>query len=403
MNKTIHTIKTLHRTKISPLTKRLLADEAISGKLIVLAVIAALAIANSPLRSLYDSLLALHMSICIGNFSLDYDLKHWINDGLMTIFFLVVGLELRREISEGKLKGIRNATLPFAAAIGGMVVPALIFTAFNYNRESLDGWAIPVATDIALALGVLALLGRKIPSSLRLFLLTLAIIDDIIAVTIIALFYTNSLNPFMLCIGTIWILLMIILTRRKMMRMSLFVAMSMIFWLIVNVSGVHVTIAGAIIGLIAPLSLMEQQRRSIADRLESATIPLSTLVIVPLFAFANTGIVLSFSSFEIDAAPYLASGIIFGLVLGKTFGVLLATWLLVRFARFELPRGVNWSHIIGIGMLAGIGFTISLFVTELAFTSDSLISVSKISIFIASIASAILGLITLRLANKRPT
>ncbi len=399
-NKTIRAVKRLQPARLNPVINSLLRDEAISGKLIIGAVLLALLAANSPLKAIYDSTLGVHLNIGIGGFALDYDLRHWINDGLMTLFFLVVGLELRREISHGELKQFKTAALPFAAALGGMLLPALIFTALNSGKDSIDGWAIPVATDIALALGVLALLGKRVPRALRLFLLTLAIVDDIIAVIIIALFYTDNLNGLMILLGITVVIAILALNKYRIMSTRLFVVLGMVFWLIINASGIHPTIAGAIIGLIAPLALMPKQRHSISHKLESAIIPVSTLVVVPLFAFANTGILLSLDSYSVDVASRLSLGIIIGLVIGKSMGILLATWLMVRFAKLELPDGVRWLHILGVGLLAGIGFTVSIFVTELAYTNGMYIDLSKISIFIGSIISAIFGLIVLHYSIK---
>lgn len=400
-NKAIHAVKRLRPVRLNPVVSRLLEDEAISGKLIIGAVILALVAVNSPLKNVYDSLLGIHLNVGLGSFGLDYDLRHWINDGLMTLFFLVVGLELRRELSHGELKEFKTAALPFAAALGGMLLPAFIFAVLNNGKDSMSGWAIPIATDIALALGVLALLGNRVPSTLRLFLLTLAIVDDIIAVIIIALFYTDNLNTVMILCGAIWIAIMMAITKYRLMTTWLFISMAVIFWLILNASGVHPTIAGAIIGLIAPLALMKKQRQSIGHRLEAATIPVSTLIVVPLFAFANTGVAVSLASFDSGVAAYLSLGIILGLVLGKSIGILLAAWLMVRFAKLELPKGVNWTHILGVGLLAGIGFTVSIFVTELAYVGSTYIDLSKISIFIASIISAILGLLVLYYSTRR--
>lgn len=379
----------------------LLHDEAISGKLIIIATIIALILVNSPLLGFYEFFWHLPLSIGIGDWSLSQDLRHWVNEGLMTFFFLVVGLEIKREIVQGELGKFQTAVLPIAAAIGGMVVPALLYVALNANSpDSLRGWAIPMATDIAFAIGVLALLGRRIPSSLRLFLLTLAIVDDIGAIIVIALFYGGGFDFLMVGLAIILAFMTIILYRKNLLNMPLFIAIGITMWLAINTTGIHAAITGVILGLLAPIHSLKSTRASLAERLEKFTIPVSTLIAIPLFALANTGIVLSLGKFEHPAVT-VAGGILLGLVIGKVVGIVGASWLMVKFGIGKLPADIRWRQLTGVGLLAGIGFTVSIFVTELAFLdNETLRDAAKQSIFIASISSGILGFVVLRFLSR---
>jgi len=399
-DKILNLVSNLKPTRLSATAKYLLKDEAISGKLIILAVILAILTANSPIRDVYESFWGTKLNIGLGSWALSLDLRHWVNDGLMALFFLVVGLELKREITSGDLGKFRTAVLPFMAALGGMIIPALIYLAFNYNSDTARGWAIPTATDIALAIGLLAILGKRIPASVRLFLLTLAIVDDILAVIIIAVFYSTGINSEMLLLAGGLVLTILLLTKLRRLNIGVFVIFGLGLWLALNASGVHASISGAILGLLAPTIALRSSRKSISERLERATIPISTLLVVPLFAFANTGINFNTEIFQSDSFIKLSAGIFFGLVIGKVAGILLGTWLTIKLGVSSLPEAANWNHIIGVGLLAGIGFTVSIFVTELAFQSQELVDISIVSIFAASIVSACLGLITLRYFNR---
>ncbi len=313
----------------------------------------------------------------------------------MALFFLVVGLELKRELIHGELRKFKTAALPFAAAIGGMVVPAVIYLSLNMTPESARGWAIPMATDIAFAIGILALLGKRIPASIRLFLLTLAIVDDIGAIIVIALFYTTGINGIAVVTAIALCAVIFLLSKLGRLNMSVFIILGSLVWLAVNASAAHASIAGAIVGLLAPVSGFPS-RASIAERLERYMIPISTFVVVPLFAFANTGVVLSFDSFQNPSATPIAIGIMAGLVVGKVVGIAGTCWIMTRLKLADLPTGSNWSHVIGVGFLAGIGFTVSIFVTELAFEREDFITASKLSIFAASAISGTLGMLILR-------
>lgn len=387
----------LTSTRLPGIVRYLLRDEAISGKLILLATVIALILVNSSLRDLYENFWHTPLTIGVGDWSIEQDLRHWVNEGLMTLFFLVVGLEIKREIVKGELRKFQTAVLPIAAAIGGMIVPALLYVAINADSATgFRGWAIPMATDIAFAIGILALLGRRIPSSLRLFLLTLAIVDDIGAIIVIALFYGNGFNFLMLGAAIALTMLIVILQKKKLLTMSIFVVLGIALWLATNAIGIHAAITGALLGLLAPVYSHNPSRFSLAERLERFTIPISTLFVIPLFALANTGVILTFGVFD-DTATTVAGGIILGLVVGKVVGIVSASWLMVKLGIGKLPERVQWRQMIGVGLLAGIGFTVSIFVTELAFVgNEQLLSAAKLSIFAASVLAGTLGLVILR-------
>lgn len=393
--------KSLHPARISELALYLLKDEAISGKLIIGATLLALIAANSALMGHYESLWHTHLTVGLGSWTIDKDLRHWVDEALMAIFFLVVGLELKREVVQGELKRFRTAILPFAAALGGMLVPAIIYLAFNLKSEAINGWAIPMATDIAFAIGILAIVGKAIPSSVRLFLLTLAIVDDVGAVIVIAVFYNQGINVTALALAVFVSIALFAIARWRKLNMLLYVLGCVALWLAVNASGIHASIAGIVMGLLAPLAIFRTNNESIATRVERAMIPVSTFVVVPLFAFANTGVVLSLASFQNDAAIPIAAGIAAGLIIGKVTGILGATWLMIKAGKADLPRGATWRHMTGVGLLAGIGFTVSIFVTELAFDQKQFITVAKLSIFAASVTCGLLGLWVLKQKPSR--
>lgn len=391
----------LHPARLTSLAYYLLRDEALSGKLIIGAVVLALVAANTPLADAYDALWKTRLTVGLGEWSLAMDLRHWVSDGLMAFFFLVVGLELSRELDRGELRHHRSAILPFAAAIGGMAVPALIYVLFNLGSAALNGWAIPTATDIALAIGILALLGRRLPSSIRIFLLTLAIVDDVLAVLIIAVFYSTGINIAIVLVAAAFALAMYAVKNTKYMTVPAYVLCGLVLWVLVYQSGIHSSITGAILGLLAPLAITKGKHVSVAERVEKAVIPFTTFIVVPLFAFANTGIVFALSSFDNATAVQIAGGIVVGLAVGKVLGILGATWLMVRLRLARLPTRATWNQIIGVSMLAGIGFTVSIFITELAFTNEDFINAAKISIFIASLISAVVGYVSLRYLNPK--
>lgn len=385
-------------SQLPSLLRTLLKDESIGGKLILIAALLSLIVINSPLADIYTNFWQTKLSIGLGSWSLSLDLRHWVNEALMAFFFLVVGLEIKRELVTGELKNPKVAALPIGAAIGGMIVPALVYLFFNTQAETIRGWGIPIATDIAFAVAVLSLLGHRVPLALKLFLLTLAIADDIGAIFIIALFYAEIIHYGYL-FGSFALLAAMWLFRKRLgKRMFVFVTAGIVLWTTTHLSGIHASIVGAGLGLLAPVG-NDPVERSLGTKLEKMFIPFSTLFVVPIFAFANAGVILSHEA--LTSGYSVMAGIIFGLVLGKTIGITLASWFMVKFKLAKLPEGVNWTHIIGVGFIAGIGFTVSIFITELAFLDNTqLIDASKISIFIASGLSALLGCITLVFASR---
>ena len=375
---------------------RLFRHEATGGILLILAALLALIVANSGLAGAYDAVLNTKLSILIGDTGLSKPLLLWINDGLMAIFFFLIGLELKKEMVEGKLRNPRDVVLPGVAALGGMVAPALVFLALNHdNPATLGGWAIPTATDIAFALGVLALVGRGVPASLKLFLLTLAILDDLGAIIIIALFYTAELKAHYLLMALIPLAGMWALNRRGTHRVAPVLLLGVVLWVLVLKSGVHATLAGVVTAFLIPLK--DRFGKSPLHALEHALVPYVTFLIVPAFAFANAGVVLQGLTLDHVLSP-LALGIALGLILGKQVGVFGATWLLVKAGWAGKPGGASWVQVYGIACLAGIGFTMSLFIGGLSFADPALMNEVRVGVLAASVLSAVLGFAVLRMA-----
>lgn len=368
----------------------LLKDEAIGGKLIIMSAALAVAAVNSPLKALYDSLWQTDFSIDLANLTLSQDLRHWVNEGLMAIFFLVVGLEIKRELVNGELKDKKKAILPISAAIGGMIVPALIYVAFNINSNSIYGWGIPTATDIAFAVTVLALLGNRVPLALKIFLLTLAIVDDIGAIIIIAVFYADSINYSYLTAALLLTVFMWMIRRWLSKNLIILLVLGVTLWLFAHLAKIHASVVGAVLGLLAliPKSPREpSQSRS----LEEFFLPISTFFVLPVFAFANAGVVLSASVFKGQDSMPIMAGIVLGLVVGKLVGISGVSWIMVRLGLAKLPAKVSWLHIVGVSIISGIGFTVSIFITDLAFQDPHQVEIAKVSIFIASGLAAVLG------------
>lgn len=390
-----HVIHRISNNPVSDTLRTFLKDESISGKLILAATIVALLVVNSRWRTGYENFWHLNLGIGIGGWSLSQDLRHWVNEGLMAFFFLVVGLEIKRELVRGELRDLRMAALPVAAAIGGMIVPALLYLSVNQQPEAIKGWGIPIATDIAFAVGVLALLGRRVPLSLKLFLLTLAIVDDIGAIFIIALYYAEIIHFGYLFTSIGLVILLWLLRKQLLTRILVFLTFGIVLWVTTHLSGIHASIVGAALGLLAPIG-KDPGRISVAQRLERLFLPLSTFVALPVFAFANAGIVFSGVSLAGQLATPVMQGIVLGLVGGKVLGIFGASLLFVKLGIAKLPQDVRWPHIFGVGLIAGIGFTVSIFITELAFgKNQQLIETAKLSILIASTLSALLGSIVL--------
>jgi len=417
--------------------RRFLRIEAASGLLLIAATVAALVWANSPWSDSYFDLLHAHITIQFGDvLTLDESIEHWINDALMAIFFFVVGLEIKRELVTGELRDPRAAALPAVAAIGGMVVPALFFVVFNAGGPGADGWGIPMATDIAFAVGVVALLGNRVPSAMKVFLLTLAIVDDIGAIAVIAIFYTESVSmPWLLTAVGISVLVVLMRVAR-IWYIPAYVFVGGFLWLAVFESGIHATIAGVVLGLITPAHPLRdyselddmdpaedphvgaaiagqaspgvvrraafelRERIPVAERLEDVLHPFSSFLIIPIFALANAGIEISGDSISDAVRSDVTIGVIVGLVFGKLLGVSLFTWIAVKSGLSSLPRGATFVHVVGLAAIAGIGFTVSLFITNLAYDDAAVIEEAKLGILAASILAAIIGVAVLSRANE---
>ena len=420
---------------LSPL-QEFLHREASSGILLLAATILALLWANSSWGESYYLFWENELTFGYGGFELSKSLLHWINDGLMVIFFFVVGLEIKREVLIGELASFRQAILPVAAALGGMVFPALIYTAFNYNGAGSLGWGIPMATDIAFALGVLALLGKHVPVALKVFLTAAAVADDLGAVLIIAIFYTSEIVWISLGIAAVFLVLLVICNVLGVRNLIVYSILGIGLWLAFLQSGVHATVAGVLLAMTIPAQarindkdfvkhsrsvlnefekadegddyLNSTQRsavRTLEELAEHAQTPLQRLehdlhpwvayAIMPIFALANAGIVLGGSFLSAIASP-ISLGVIFGLIIGKQIGITLLSWLVVKSKLADLPEGVTWRHIYGVSWLAGIGFTMSLFISALAFGDSPALETAKSGILVASLIAGIVGFLLLR-------
>ena len=384
--------------------KEFFERESTGGVLLVVAALAALALANSPLRTFYDALLSVRGVVAIGDLSLDKPLLLWINDGLMAVFFFLVGLEIKREVLVGELKSFRQAVLPLIAAAGGFVVPALIYAAINASDQvALRGWAIPTATDIAFALGVLALFGSRVPIGLKVFLTSLAIFDDIAAIIVIALFYTVELSTLALLLASAGYLCLFLLNRFGVTHVAPYLLVGLFIWTCVLKSGVHATIAGFVVALAIPMRSDDADYGGSPLRyLETALHPWVAFGILPIFAFANAGV--NFSGFALtDLVDGVSLGIALGLFVGKQLGVMLAVALSVLFGLARLPTGSAWATMYGVALLTGIGFTMSLFVGTLAFEAApaGLDAQVRGAVLLGSLLSATLAYIVLRATLPR--
>eukprot|EP01030_Chromulinospumella_sphaerica_P005060 gene5060-4950_t len=376
--------------------------EAASGLLLIAAAILALIINNSPLSWLYNGLLETPVVAQIGALKIAKPLLLWINDGLMAMFFLLIGLEVKREVLDGQLSKPSQIVLPGAAAIGGMVVPALIYWFLNRdNPPALNGWAIPTATDIAFALGVLALLGKRVPVSLKLFLMTLAIIDDLGAIVIIAIFYSGELSTLSLALAAACIAALIGMNRLGVVKLGPYMIIGLILWVCVLKSGVHATLAGVTLAFCIPLRTKNAEPSPLLT-LEHALHPWVAYGILPLFAFANAGLSLSGVTTE-SFTHNVPMGIAIGLLLGKTVGVYGLTWLAVKTGIAALPQGANWGQVLGVAILCGIGFTMSLFVGSLAFEPgvSDYAGMDRMGILTGSILAALIGYAVTAAASRK--
>ncbi len=412
--------------------EKFLHVEASSGIILLVTAVIALVWANSPWASTYEHLLHTPISLGFGEHAFTQTVHFWINDILMVVFFFVVGLEVRRELFEGELSTPRRAALPVAAALGGILVPAAIYLSINVGSPAIDGWGIPMATDIAFAIGVLALLGPRVPVALRVLLLALAIIDDIGAILVIALFYSSGIALIGFAIAGLGITIVIVMQRVGVRNPFLYVAPGILVWAGILHAGIHPTIAGVILGLLTPVrswfghegfvaetdralhslrskaASEEDPRELLPDlerinlarreavppvtRIEAALHPWVAFGIMPLFALANAGVSLGGLSHELSEATGIALGVGLGLVVGKPLGIVIFSWVAVRFGLASLPRGVSWAGVLVVGCVAGIGFTMALFIGALAFSDPSMLAIAKIAVLVASVIAGAVGL-----------
>ncbi|TQS44751.1 Na+/H+ antiporter NhaA [Cryptosporangium phraense] len=380
-----------------------LRRETIGGALLLLAAIAALVLANTPASGLYESVRDSHFGV--GSLHLDLTVGQWASDGLLAIFFFVAGLELKREFVAGDLRDPRRAALPIAAAAGGVATPALLYVAVGLSRGGpLAGWAIPTATDIAFALAVLAVIGSHLPAALRTFLLTLAVVDDLLAIVIIAVFYTDRLHPLPLAGALVAVGLFAVLVQRRIRSWWLLLPLAVTAWALVHASGVHATVAGVLLGFTVPvLRRAPGDGPGLAEHFEHRFRPLSAGVAVPVFAFFAAGVPIGgLDGLGAALADPVAIGIVAGLVAGKTLGISVTTWAVARFTRATLDEGLAWIDVIGLAVLGGLGFTVSLLIGELAFGGGSATGDHvKVAVLTGSLVAAALATVILRLRDRR--
>ena len=378
----------------------LLSHEAAGGAILLLAAMLAIAINNSPLAWLYDVLLDTPVSVRVGALVLDKPLLLWINDGLMAIFFFLVGLEIKKELLTGALSSFDRAILPALGAVGGMLVPALIYAAINAgNPAALRGWAIPAATDIAFAVGVLTLLGPRVPVSLKVFLLALAILDDLGAIVIIALFYTTGLSIVSLALAAAGCAVLATLNFRSKTRLAPYLLTGLFIWVCVLKSGIHATLAGVVVAIAIPLQSGNPEHPSLLEELEERLHPWITFGVLPLFAFANAGVSLSGVRL-VNLIEPIPLGIALGLFLGKGIGIAGTVWLSVNSGMARLPDGATWPQMCAVSVLGGIGFTMSLFIGMLAFPDPQYATPLRVGVLTGSLASAVVGYALLWLATR---
>ena len=372
--------------------KNFFKSEKSAGFVLIACTLISLALANSPFSDRYIHFWHSTLDLSFLNIQLNYSIEHWVNDGLMTIFFLLVGLEIERELYIGELSQFKNAILPVLAAVGGMLVPALIHFLFNNGTVTESGFGIPMATDIAFALGILSLAGNKIPASIKIFLTALAIIDDLGAITVIAIFYSSNITLLYLFISLAIFFILFIAGKKKVYSLPIYLLGGVIMWYFMLKSGIHPSIAGVLLAFAMPFKV---RGKNPSFKLQNFLhFPVSFLIL-PIFALANTAI-----AFPKDLLQTFTSnnslGIILGLLLGKFLGIFLVSYLAVKKNIAKLPEGSTWQHIVGVSILGGIGFTMSIFIANLAFTDSEIISASKMSILLASLMAALLGLFILK-------
>lgn len=376
--------------------KKLSKSEALPGLLLLIATVLALIIANSPLKSLYENIFH-HIEILPG-----FNLHKFINDFLMAIFFLVVGCEIKMEVIRGHLSDVKRASFPVIAAIGGVTIPAIIFFILNRNTPYAGGVGVPISTDIAFAIGAFMIFKNKLSKSLKVFLLTLAVVDDLISIAVIGIFYSSGVKLIPLALGAITFIILLSLRKiDKKERLTPYFILGFILWLCIYASGIHATISGVLLAITLPISKCDKDTlQCTLIRIEHVLAPYANLIILPLFAFSNTAINMNISSIP-EGALKVSLGIIIGLVVGKPLGILLFTSVLSKFKVIEKPRDVKWYDIMCVGMLAGIGFTMSIFVSEIAFAgNDDVLNIVKMSILLAAILTCLVASIAINVGKK---
>ncbi|SEL09949.1 Na+/H+ antiporter NhaA [Parapedobacter koreensis] len=387
-----------HIINLRPFREFLRSGSA-GGIILLFCVIISLLVANSPLGAHFERFLASEWGVHTEQLHLRYSVLLWINDGLMAIFFLMVGLEIKRELVEGELSSPKKAALPILAAIGGVLVPATIYTLFNSGMPTAAGWGIPMATDIAFALAIITMLGKNVPASLKVFLAALAIVDDLVAILVIAIFYTSELHFTYLMYALGLFALLLLFNRFGVKRIYLYLIPGLFIWYFVHQSGIHATIAGVLVAMTLPTT--PDAKESPLEKLEHLLVKPVNFIIMPIFALANTNIRFQEEMFYGLFTP-LGLGIILGLVIGKPVGITVISWLAVKLRLCTMPDDATWFHIIGVGFLAGIGFTMSIFIALLSFTGQELLMAeAKFSVLVASVLSGTLGALLLsRIARK---
>jgi len=382
---------------IQNMLKDFLKLESASGLILIVATVVALIFANTPLDHIYELFLSTQVGVQVGALEISKPLLLWINDGLMAVFFFLIGLELKRELIEGELSDPKQIVMPAAGAVGGMLIPALVYVFFNQGNDvALAGWAIPAATDIAFALGILAMLGNRVPVALKVFLVSLAIIDDIGAIIIIALFYTSELAVESLVVAAFAVAMLAFLNFRGVVKIVPYILVGLVLWVSVLKSGVHATLAGVVLAFFIPLKIKNENGKSPAKELEHDLHSSVAFVIVPIFAYANAGVDLRGMSLErfLDPVPI---GIALGLFAGKQIGVFGFAWLVIKLGWAKLPNNVNWKQLYGVATLCGVGFTMSLFIGSLAFeqTGENNLFDDRLGILFGSFMSAVVGYLVL--------
>ncbi|MCH3965944.1 MAG: Na+/H+ antiporter NhaA [Clostridium sp.] len=374
--------------------------ESAGGLVLLMCSIVAIIFVNCGFSQIYDSILHKNITIGYGEFSLSMSVLHWINDGLMTVFFFVVGMEIKRELTIGELKSIKRTILPVSGAIGGMILPAIIYVVFNYGKPTITGWAIPMATDIAFALGILSIAAKKVPKAIVVFLTALAIVDDLGAIVVIAIFYTDRISWIAFITGLIVLSILILANKFKIRALSLFIIGGLVLWVCFLKSGIHSTISGVLLGMIMPAGRdVEEFKTSMLYKFEYILTPWSSFLVMPMFALANSGIIIDINNFSMMMLSPVSLGIMCGLFIGKPVGIFGVSYILIKLGIVELSPQVTQKHLYGASVFGGIGFTMSLFISSLAFSDQIMLSTAKMSIMISSIMAGIFGTMVFKLTK----